>query len=148
MLEHHQRSGLISCQIATAITVWAAAFAVPLILCVRAEVTWTLKRLIRLHHNSYLNLPTRYITHNESKEAGKTHHCPKVKSANVFKIRNDAKFTVEEHQRNEDEKCVQIVVHGKSPNRIANATQRLFCVNGIKSNKQRSQNTIDNANNG
>lgn len=39
-LDSHHSNDLISCHHTTAITVWAAAFAVPLMLCVSAEVTW------------------------------------------------------------------------------------------------------------
>ncbi|KAF1750575.1 hypothetical protein GCK72_017126 [Caenorhabditis remanei] len=66
-----------------------------------------------------LNLPPGDVAHHESEDSTERHQNPEGSVEEVVKVEDGAEFSVEKHQREEEDEGVQIVVHRQTPQTIA-----------------------------
>lgn len=63
-------------------------------------------------------------------------------------IGNCAEFAGEQHQGEEEQAGIQVVVHGQTPDGIPHHGQCFLGVDGIQSDAERGQNTVNHSNDG
>ena len=71
------------------------------------------------------------------------HHKPEVDAGEILEAGNNRNLTKDDHEWQEKDTSIDIVVEGECPDVAVNNRENLLGVNGKEGNKQRSQDTID-----
>lgn len=83
------------------------------------------------------------IADSKPEKSGGRHRDPKSEAKNLGIVVDDGRLAKDDHEGNEEENCVDVVVKGEQPNAVVHFRQDPFDVDGVQRDKEGGQHSVD-----
>ena len=83
------------------------------------------------------------IAYSKPEKSGGRHRDPKSEAKNLGIVVDDGRLAEDNHEGNEEENRVDVVVKGEQPNAVVHFRQDPFDVDGVQRDKEGGQHAVD-----
>jgi len=97
---------------------------------------------------SALDLEAYNVAHCETECASNGHRNPELRGVEEGEVGKGAELASNDHEGNEDQTCVDVVVISQLPDIVVNLWQDFFGENGVEGDAGGSNDTVSGTNNG